>query len=55
MVEDDSAYFIQRAEAELEQAKRAVTPKVAQVHNVLAQAYLERLQPEMRASIEQEA
>lgn len=53
MVEDDSAYFIQRAEAELKQAERAATPEVAQVHNVLAQAYLERLNPDMRASIEQ--
>ena len=53
MTEDDSAYFVQRAEAELEQAKRATTPEVAQVHNVLAQAYLERLNPTLRASIKQ--
>lgn len=53
MVEDDSAYLIQRAEAELEQAKRATTAKVAQVHSALAQTYLERLNPDMRASIEQ--
>jgi hypothetical protein len=53
MAEDDSAYLIRRAEAEMAQAKRAITPKVAQVHHQLAQGYLERLKPDARAKLEQ--
>ncbi|WP_242098153.1 hypothetical protein [Sphingomonas sp. CROZ-RG-20F-R02-07] len=53
MLEDDSTYFTRRAEAELEQAQRATKPEVVRVHFMLAEAYLERLQPDARASIEQ--
>ena len=53
MSEDDSAYFTKRAEAELEQAQRAARPEVAQVHQQLAEAYLERLKPSTRGGIEQ--
>lgn len=55
MIEDDSAYFRKRAEAEREQALRAAQPEVAQIHHQLAQAYLERLKPDSAVGIEQEA
>lgn len=53
MIEDDSAYFAKRAEAELAQAKQAAVPEVAQVHQRLAEAYLERLAPGAHPAIEQ--
>lgn len=53
MLEDDSTYFTRRAEAELDQAQRATNPQVVRAHFMLAEAYLERLQPDARASIEQ--
>lgn len=52
MFEDDSTYYTRRAKAELEQAQRATRPEVVQVHYQLAEAYLERLKPDARASIE---
>jgi hypothetical protein len=53
MFEDDSTYFAKRAEAELAQAKQAAVPEVAQVHQRLAEAYLERLKLEATPAIEQ--
>jgi len=53
MTEDDSTYFTKRAEAELEQAQRAARPRVAQVHQQLAEAYLVRMKAEVRPAIEQ--
>lgn len=53
MFEDDSAYYTRRAEVELEQAQRATRPEVVQVHYQLAEAYLERLKPDARASLGQ--
>ena len=53
MLEADTTYFTRRAEAELEQAQRATNPQVVRAHFLLAEAYLERLQPDARASIEQ--
>ena len=55
MFEDDNTYFTRRAEVELEQAQRATKPEVVRAHYQLAEAYLERLQPDARASIEQRA
>ena len=53
MFEDDSSYYTRRAEAELDQAQRATNPKVVRAHFMLAEAYLERLQPGARSGIEQ--
>ena len=53
MIEDDSAYFAKRAEAQLAQAKQAAIPEVAQVHQQLAEAYLGRLAPGAHPAIEQ--
>ncbi len=55
MVEDDSAYLTRRAEEELEQAQRAIKPEVVHTHYQLAQAYLDRLNPDDRASFAQGA
>ena len=52
MVQNDNAYFAKRAEAELEQAQRATEPKAAQVHQQLAQAYLERSKLDASVCIE---
>jgi hypothetical protein len=41
--EDDVSYYQRRAEAELEQAQRAVTPEVVRAHYALATAYLDRV------------
>lgn len=53
MIEDDSVYFSKQAEAKLEQAQRAARAEVAQVHQQLDEAYLERLKLETRPSVEQ--
>ncbi|QQV77936.1 hypothetical protein H5J25_04075 [Sphingomonas aliaeris] len=53
MLEDDSSYFTRRAEAELDQAQRATDPKVVKAHFMLAESYLERLQPDARAGVGQ--
>lgn len=55
MLEDDSSYFTRRAEAELDQAQRATNPQVVRAHYMLAEAYLERIQPKARAESEQRA
>ncbi len=43
MSEDDRSYFLQRAQAEAEQAARANHPDVAARHLQLAAAYHERV------------
>lgn len=53
MLENDSTYFKRRAQAELDRAQRATNPQAIRAHSILAEAYLERLQPDARASIEQ--
>ena len=52
MLEDDGTYFTRRAEAALDQAQRATKPEVVRPHFMLAEAHLERLQSDARASIE---
>jgi hypothetical protein len=47
--EHDSTYFTRRAESEFNQAQRATNPHVVRAHFMLAEAYLERLQPGVRA------
>lgn len=53
MIEDDSAYFSKRAEAERERALHAAQPEVALVHQQLAEAYLDRLKSDARPDIDQ--
>lgn len=53
MLEDNSTYFGQRAEAELVQAQRAATLQFAQIHQELAKASRERLKSEPPPSMEQ--
>lgn len=43
MSNDDCAYFIARAEAELDLAQRADHPKAVEAHYLLAQSYLDRV------------
>ena len=43
MSNDDCAYFMARAEAELELAQRADHPKAVEAHYLLAQSYLDRV------------
>lgn len=43
MSDDDCAYFMARAEAELELAQRADHPKAVEAHYLLAQSYLDRV------------
>lgn len=47
MTKDDHAYFTRRAEAELDQAQRATCPHAVRAHYQLAEAYLERLKPDL--------
>jgi hypothetical protein len=42
MSDSEYSYLCRRAEAELEQARRATTGEAATVHHQLAEAYLER-------------
>jgi hypothetical protein len=43
LADEDAAYFVQRAEAEIMLAQRAVHPKVVSVHYRMAEAYLDRV------------
>lgn len=43
MSDEDSLYFLQRAEAELELARRATHPKAVAAHYHLAESYLDRV------------
>jgi hypothetical protein len=40
---DDKSYFRHRAQTEIEHAQRATKAAVVEVHNQLAQAYLQKL------------
>lgn len=43
MIENDRAYYRQRADTETHRAEAASSPEVVHIHYQLAKAYLERL------------